>query len=32
MHVTFVGILIDAKTNPARTFGTGRPPAPPAGE
>ena len=24
MHVTFVGILIDAKTNPARTFGTGR--------
>jgi hypothetical protein len=27
MHVTFVGILIDAKTNPARTFGAGRPPA-----
>ncbi len=24
MHVTFVGILIDAKANPARTFGTGR--------
>ena len=28
MHVTFVGILIDAKTNPARTFGSGRRPAP----
>ncbi len=31
MHVTFVGILIDAKTNPARTFGGGagrRPVAP----
>jgi mono/diheme cytochrome c family protein len=28
MHVTFVGIVIDAKTNPARTFGTGRRPAP----
>jgi hypothetical protein len=27
MHVTFVGILIDAKTNPARTFGTPRRPA-----
>ena len=27
MHVAFVGILIDAKTNPARTFGTGRRPA-----
>jgi hypothetical protein len=24
MHVTFVGIVIDAKTNPARTFGGGR--------
>jgi hypothetical protein len=24
MHVTFVGILIDAKTNPARTFGSAR--------
>jgi hypothetical protein len=23
MHVTFVGVLIDAKTNPARTFGAG---------
>jgi mono/diheme cytochrome c family protein len=33
MHVTFVGILIDAKTNPARTFGTGgRRPAAPAFE
>jgi len=30
MHVTFVGVLIDAKTNPARTFGSGRPPARPA--
>lgn len=30
MHVTFVGILIDARTNPARTFGTGRTPARPA--
>jgi mono/diheme cytochrome c family protein len=29
MHVTFVGILIDAKTNPSRTFGGGgRRPAP----
>jgi hypothetical protein len=27
MHVTFVGILIDAKTNPARTFGGPRRPA-----
>ena len=26
MHVTFVGILIDAKTNPARTFGAPRRP------
>ena len=26
MHVTFVGILIDAKTNPARTFGGRRRP------
>jgi hypothetical protein len=32
MHVTFVGILIDAKTNPARTFGTGREPVRPAAE
>jgi hypothetical protein len=32
MHVTFVGILIDAKSNPARTFGTGRGPARPAVE
>lgn len=32
MHVTFVGILIDAKTNPARTFGTGRAPVRPAAE
>ncbi len=23
MHVTFVGVVIDAKTNPARTFGAG---------
>jgi mono/diheme cytochrome c family protein len=28
MNVSFVGILIDAKSNPARTFGNGRP-APP---
>ena len=32
MHVTFVGILIDAKTNPAKTFGNGRQPTPPAFE
>ena len=32
MHVTFVGILIDAKANPARTFGTGRAPVRPAFE
>ena len=32
MHVTFVGILIDAKANPARTFGTGRQPARPVAE
>ena len=33
MHVTFVGVLIDAKTNPTRTFGTGgRRPAAPAFE
>jgi hypothetical protein len=32
MHVTFVGILIDAKTNPARTFGAGRQAAQPAAE
>jgi hypothetical protein len=32
MHVTFVGILIDAKANPARTFGAGRPRAVPAVE
>ena len=25
MHVTFVGVLVDAKTDPARTFGAGRP-------
>ncbi len=28
MNVSFVGILIDAKANPARAFGTGRRPAP----
>lgn len=32
MHVTFVGILIDAKTNPARTFGAGRRPVAPTPE
>lgn len=32
MHVTFVGVLIDAKANPARTFGTGRVPVQPAVE
>jgi hypothetical protein len=32
MHVTFVGILIDAKANPARTFGSGRGAARPAVE
>ena len=32
MHVTFVGILIDAKANPARTFGAGRQPVQPAVE
>ena len=32
MHVTFVGILIDAKANPARTFGMGRQAARPAFE
>jgi hypothetical protein len=32
MHVTFVGILIDAKANPARTFGTGRQAVQPAVE
>jgi hypothetical protein len=32
MHVTFVGILIDAKANPARTFGTARAPVRPAFE
>lgn len=32
MHVTFVGVLIDAKTNPARTFAAGRRPASPAAE
>jgi hypothetical protein len=32
MHVTFVGILIDAKANPARTFGTDRAPVRPAFE
>jgi hypothetical protein len=30
MHVTFVGVLIDAKTNPARTFGAARGAARPA--
>ena len=32
MHVTFVGILIDAKANPARTFGGGRQAVQPAVE
>jgi hypothetical protein len=32
MHVTFVGIIIDAKTNPARTFAAGRQQALPAFE
>jgi hypothetical protein len=32
MNVTFVGILIDASANPARTFGTGRAPATPVAE
>ena len=32
MHVTFVGVLIDAKTNPTRTFGTARRPAAPVAE
>jgi hypothetical protein len=32
MHVTFVGVLIDAKSNPARTFGAARRPAAPAAE
>jgi hypothetical protein len=32
MHVTFVGVLIDAKTSPARTFGNGRAPVRPAAE
>jgi hypothetical protein len=29
MNVSFVGVLIDAKTNPTRTFGTGRAAPPP---
>ncbi len=32
MHVTFVGVLIDAKTNPARTFGAPRRPVAPVAE
>jgi hypothetical protein len=29
MNVSFVGVLIDAKTNPTRTFGAGRGAPPP---
>ena len=32
MNVSFVGIVIDAKTNPARAFGTGRAPVRPVAE